>query len=63
MSVDSLPRKKLAADGDGRGSNLAAHLDPHNTGVLVVDLSGRTGSRDAGFADQLANGGEQCLVM
>lgn len=35
--------------------NLSAELDPHNSGVLVVHLTGSGGgSRDAGFTRELA---------
>ncbi|KAK9900311.1 DUF1771-domain-containing protein [Cystobasidium minutum MCA 4210] len=46
--------------------NLAAHLDPHNTGVLIVSLSGpRGGSRDLGWVDQADRESDegQCVIM
>jgi hypothetical protein len=47
--------------------NLEAHLDPHNTGVLVVNLVGGQGarSRDLGWVDRAdresADG--ECVIM
>ena len=47
--------------------NLEAHLDPHNTGVLVVNLAGGHGaqSRDLGWVDKAdresADG--ECVIM
>ena len=47
--------------------NLSAHVDPHNTGVLIVDLKGREGagrSRDAGMVvDELGGKGQECVIM
>ncbi|WWC72848.1 uncharacterized protein I206_106812 [Kwoniella pini CBS 10737] len=47
--------------------NLSAHVDPENTGVLIVDLQGRGGgqrSRDAGgLVDQLNKDDEGCKIM
>lgn len=47
--------------------NLSAHVDPTNTGVLVVDLRGREGmgrSRDAGrVVDELGGKGQECVIM
>lgn len=47
--------------------NLSAHVDPHNTGVLIVDLKGREGqgrSRDAGtVVDELGGKGQDCVIM
>jgi len=47
--------------------NLSAHVDPHNTGVLIVDLKGREGqgrSRDAGMVvDELGGKGQDCVIM
>lgn len=48
--------------------NLSAQLDPHNTGVLVVDLQGREihgRTRNAGaVADELANNLDKgCTIM
>lgn len=46
---------------------LSAHLDPHNTGVLVVDLQGRDQggrSRDAGgLVDDLEKDDTGCVIM
>ena len=46
--------------------NLAAHVDPHNTGVLVVDLTGRGAggrSRDAGGIVDDLGGEKDCVIM
>ncbi|WWC63749.1 uncharacterized protein I303_106354 [Kwoniella dejecticola CBS 10117] len=47
--------------------NLSAHVDPDNSGVLIVDLQGRGGgqrSRDAGgLVDQLDKDDEGCKIM
>ena len=49
--------------------NLSAHLDPHNAGVLVVDLQGRQvngRTRDAGgLVDEIGkrDGGDDCIIM
>lgn len=47
--------------------NLSAHLDPHNTGVLIVDLSGETGggrTRDAGcLVDEMERKEGECTIM
>ncbi|KAL7420964.1 hypothetical protein Q5752_003848 [Cryptotrichosporon argae] len=46
--------------------NLAAHLDPQNTGVLIVDLTGRSGRRSidaGGLVDEMSNGKEDCVIM
>ncbi|WWC90957.1 uncharacterized protein L201_005895 [Kwoniella dendrophila CBS 6074] len=47
--------------------NLTAHVDPSNTGVLIVDLQGRNGgqrSRDAGgLVDQLNRDDDSCRIM
>ncbi|WVQ81194.1 hypothetical protein IAT38_003316 [Cryptococcus sp. DSM 104549] len=47
--------------------NLSANIDPHNTGVLVVDLQGRQSgprSRDAGgLMDQMGKEDEGCVIM
>jgi hypothetical protein len=48
--------------------NLSAHLDPHNTGVLIVDLDGNergTRTRDAGgLIDSMdKNEGTDCVIM
>lgn len=49
-----------------RKYNLSAEVDRHNAGVMVVDLTGRTGgnrSRDAGgLVDQLG-GDKDCTIM
>lgn len=49
--------------------NLAAEIDPRNTGVLVVYLQGGGGSgggrtRDAGgLVDQMQRGNQDCVIM
>jgi hypothetical protein len=48
--------------------NLSAHIDPHNTGVLIVDLTGQTQngrSRDAGglIGQMERDQGEGCVIM
>lgn len=47
--------------------NLSAELDPHNTGVLVVDLQGRAvggRTRDAGgLVDKMGGDKEDCVIM
>lgn len=47
--------------------NLSAHIDPHNAGVLIVDLDGREGNgrtRDAGgIMDELDGGKGDCVIM
>lgn len=48
--------------------NLSAHLDPHNTGVLIVDLDGNergTRTRDAGgLIDSMdKDEGTDCVIM
>ena len=48
--------------------NLSAHIDPHNTGVLIVDLTGQTNhgrSRDAGglIGQMERDQGEGCVIM
>lgn len=53
---------------DIRRYNLSAHLDPHNTGVLLVDLTGgqQNGrTRDAGgLVDDLDRQQEgECVIM
>merc|ERR1712093_251197 len=44
--------------------NLSAHLDSHNSGVLVVNLAGG-GSRDLGWVDQADREADdgQCVIM
>ncbi|WVW79636.1 hypothetical protein I302_101605 [Kwoniella bestiolae CBS 10118] len=58
---------KPAVEGLMVKYNLTAHVDPSNTGVLIVDLQGRTGgqrSRDAGgLVDELDKGDEGCKIM
>ena len=61
---------KPAVEDLMRKYNLSAHLDPHNTGVLLVDLTGGadagggTRSRDAGgLMDDLEKQDEGCRVM
>ncbi|KAI9637000.1 uncharacterized protein MKK02DRAFT_45710 [Dioszegia hungarica] len=59
---------KPAVEDLMRRYNLAAHIDSHNTGVLVVDLRGGTQggrSRDAGgLVDQMQKDeGEGCIIM
>lgn len=47
--------------------NLSAHIDPRNTGVLIVDLQGRDQggrSRDAGgLVDDLEKEDTGCVIM
>jgi hypothetical protein len=48
--------------------NLSAHIDPSNTGVLIVDLDGRENNgrtRDAGgLVDQMdRDQGGDCVIM
>lgn len=47
--------------------HLSAHIDPHNTGVLVVDLQGRDQggrSRDAGgLVDDMEKDDSGCVIM
>lgn len=48
--------------------NLSAHIDPSNTGVLIVDLDGRENNgrtRDAGgLVDEMERGqGGDCVIM
>lgn len=47
--------------------NLSAEIDPHNTGVLVVDLQGRTmggRTRDAGgIVDRMGDKDADCVIM
>jgi len=48
--------------------NLSAHLDPHNSGVLIVSLTGQDGmgrSRDAGgLVDELGKQQEGgCVII
>jgi hypothetical protein len=50
-SKDHVAKSKPAIEGLMRKYTLQAHLDPHNAGVLVVDLTGKAGgnfSRDVG---------------
>lgn len=50
-SKDHVAHIKPAIEDLMRKYNLQAHLDPHNSGVLVVDLTGKAGGafgRDAG---------------
>ncbi|WRT69317.1 uncharacterized protein IL334_006301 [Kwoniella shivajii] len=58
---------KPAVEDLMRKYNLTAHVDPSNTGVLIVDLQGRGGgqrSRDAGgLVDQLDKDDEGCKIM
>lgn len=49
-----------------RKYNLSAEVDRHNTGVMVVDLTGRTGgnrSRDAGGLVDQMGGDKECSIM
>ena len=50
--------------------SLSAELDPHNSGVLLVDLTGRGAgaqgrSRDLGWVDQQnrESGEGECVIM
>jgi hypothetical protein len=47
--------------------NLSAHIDPHNTGVLIVDLQGRDQggrARDAGgLVDDMEKDETGCVIM
>lgn len=47
--------------------NLSAHIDPRNTGVLIVDLQGRDQggrSRDpGGLVDDLEKEDTGCVIM
>lgn len=46
--------------------NLVAHLEEHNSGVLVVALDGRRSDRSLGLGDisrRLENKDEDCIVM
>ncbi|KAK4685551.1 hypothetical protein P7C73_g4596, partial [Tremellales sp. Uapishka_1] len=47
--------------------NLTAHIDPSNTGVLLVNLKGQQGggrSRDAGgLVDKIGEGNQDCVIM
>jgi hypothetical protein len=47
--------------------NLSAEIDPHNTGVLVVDLQGRQQggrTRDAGgLVDRMGGDKDDCVIM
>ncbi|ORX39363.1 hypothetical protein BD324DRAFT_327602 [Kockovaella imperatae] len=60
---------KPAVEDLMRKYNLSAHLDPHNSGVLIVDLQGRQmngrGTRDAGgLVDEMSQkGGDDCIIM
>ncbi|WVR08847.1 hypothetical protein IAU60_005905 [Kwoniella sp. DSM 27419] len=58
---------KPAVEDMMRKYNLSAHIDPRNTGVLIVDLNGRSDglrSRDAGgLVDQMEKEDEGCRVM
>lgn len=50
-SKDHVAKIKPAIEDLMRRYNLQAHLDPHNSGVLVVDLTGKAGGsfgRDVG---------------
>ena len=62
----SLARWEVGAGADVR-YQLSAHLDPHNAGVLVVDLQGRDQggrSRDAGgLVDDLEKDDTGCVIM
>jgi hypothetical protein len=61
--------KYTRADGRGRRHNLVAALDPHNAGVLIVNLQGQApgGAREIMGADDISRGLErndqQCVVM
>ncbi|PWN42818.1 DUF1771-domain-containing protein [Ceraceosorus guamensis] len=66
-SKDHVAHIKPAVEKLMRDYNLAAHLDPHNSGVLVVNLQGQ-GSRDVGsftrdLAKHASGDEEQCTIM
>ncbi|CAO1627963.1 unnamed protein product [Parajaminaea phylloscopi] len=70
-SKDHVAHIKPAIEDLMRKYQLQAHLDPKNSGVLVVDLTGKGGgafSSDAGgftrgLAQQASGNDEQCVVM
>jgi len=58
-----LPHPNTISDDCHRRDNLSAHLDPDNSGVLVVKLNGEGGGMSADEVTRRLDKGETCVVM
>lgn len=66
-SKDHVSHIKPAVERLVRNYNVAAHVDPHNTGVLIVDMFGPPGGSGADFTRDMARSAtgndQECVVM